>query len=411
MTRSIPSIIVLTLMCFTISYGLVRFPDDGILDAAQGVDSPSPSEPQMAEVWKPPVDGASLKQLKYPAASVLPEQQAPSTGLFVEQSTPTSANGDFASNDESGALNNPVEKESEPQSNPEPEADKSSEEANKNSSDNASAADASADKSESVAEAAPSNDTELPGLENAPEEQEEINLIGIPDDDVHTNSMPIEVEDNPLPTLDPLDSDIPPVQVPSSLTEAEKAFEPEQNEEPPFEPEIDSDMTMTPEQEQAVDDFWNKKLDGIEISNDSTSEKEDKSAADSASVQEKQTPAASAPFTIPSDPNAQEIPARNREKKPANQGALTLPALDEPQNVAPKSGRPDTGTIPLETFPLDTNDDVKPVNFTTNSQVEPFDPFGIRVPEAGQIVVRRLPPIENSVDPIYNNAQLDRFAL
>ena len=405
MTRSIPSIIVLTLMCFTISYGLVRFPDDGILDAAQGVDSPSPSEPQTAEVWKPPVDGASLKQLKYPAASVLPEQQAPSTGLFVEETAPTS------SNDESGDINNPVENESEPKFNPEPEADKSSEEASNNSSDNASVADAPADKSESVSEAAPSNDTELPGLENAPEEQtDSLTLIGIPDDDVHTDSMPIEVEDNPLPTLDPLDSDIPPVQVPSSLTEAEKVFESEQNEDPAFEPEIEPDMSMTPEQEQAVEDYWNKNLDGIDVSNDSAPEKEDESATDSASEQEKQTPAASAPATIPSDPNAQEIPARNREKKPANQGALTLPALDEPQNVEPKSGRPDTGTIPLETFPLDTNE-VQPVDFITNSQVEPFDPFGIKVPDSGQIIVRRLPPIENSVDPIYNNAQLDRFAL
>ena len=393
-------------MCFTISYGLVRFPDDGILDAAQGVDSQS--APQMAEVWKPPVDGSVLKQDKSPAASVLPEQQTPSTGLFVEQSAPTSANDDSASNDESGDFNNPVENESEPQSNPEPEADKSSEEANKNSSDNASVADAPADKSESASESAPSNDAQLPGLENAPEE--EVTLIGIPDDDVHSDSMPIETEDNPLPTLDPLDSDIPPVQVPSSLTEAEKVFEQEQNEEPAFEPEVDPDMTMTPEQEQAVDDYWSKKLDGIEISNDSTSEKADESATDSASEQEKQTPAASAPVAIPSDPNAQEIPARNREKKPANQDALTLPALDEPQNVEPKSGRPDTGTIPLETFPLDTNE-VQPVNFTTNSQVEPFDPFGIKVPDGGQIIVRRLPPIEKSIEPIYNNAQLDRFAL
>ena len=403
MTRSIPSIIVLTLMCFTISYGLVRFPDDGILDAAQGVDSSS--APQMAEVWKPPVDGSTLKQDKSPAASVLPEQQAPSTELFVEESVPTSANDASASNNESGAFNNSVEKESEPKSNPEPEA---SAEANKNSSDNVSVADAPADKSESVSETTPSSDAQLPGLENAPED--ELTLIGIPDDDVHSDSMPIETEDNPLPTLDPLDSDIPPVQVPSSLTEAEKAFEPEQNEEPPFEPEIDPDMSMTPEQEQAVEDYWSRNLDGIDVSNDSTSEKEDESATDSASAQEKQTPAASAPVAIPSDPNAQEIPARNREKKPANQDALTLPALDEPQNVEPKSVRPDTGTIPLETFPLEANN-VQPVNFTTNSQLEPYDPFGIRVPDSGQIIVRRLPPIEKSIEPIYNNAQLDRFAL
>lgn len=405
MTRSIPSIIVLTLMCFTISYGLVRFPDAGILDAAQSVDSPS--APQMAEVWKPPVDGSALRQDNSPAASVLPEETTPSKNLFVEETTQTSANDAADSNNESGALNNPFENEPERNSNPEPEADKSSEDANKNASDNASVADAPADKSECASETAPSNDTELPGLEN--DSEDELTLIGIPDDDVHSDSMPIETEDNPLPTLDPLDSDIPPVQVPSSLTEAEKEFEPEQKEDPAFEPENDPDMSMTPEQEQAVEDYWNKNLDGIDISNDSTSEKEGESATDSASAQEKQTPAAS-PVAIPSDPNAQEIPARNREKKPANQDALTLPALDDPQNVEPQSVRPDTGTIPLETFPLDANN-VQPVNYTTNSQLEPYDPFGIRVPDSGQIIVRRLPPIEKSIEPIYNNAQLDRFAL
>ena len=51
------------------------------------------------------------------------------------------------------------------------------------------------------------------------------------------------------------------------------------------------------------------------------------------------------------------------------------------------------------------------VNYTADCQQEPYDPFGLKIPETGQIIVRRLPPVENSVDPIYNNAQLDRFAL
>ena len=73
MTRSIPSIIVLTLMCFTIGYGFVRFPDAGILDA--GFSSPADgsaasTDGQMYTAMRQPADGSDLQQNESSASTV-----------------------------------------------------------------------------------------------------------------------------------------------------------------------------------------------------------------------------------------------------------------------------------------------------------------------------------------------------
>lgn len=411
MTRSIPSIIVLALMCFTISYGLVRFPEAGILDAA-------PAQATSYVVYTSnlqPKDGSALQPIETPATT-LPETTASSEELFESKPALTAKTPSRrASVDVS---DKPIENAVEGAT-PEQGANSESADANTNPADNASAADAPADKSESASEKADSDISELPGLDSVPEEQAEtITLIGIPDDDnsIRDGSMPIDAEGgDPLPPLDSFESDVPQIQVPSSPSDVEQTFEPEQEMEPEPEPAMDPEFDMTPEQEQSVDDYWDTYLNN-EL-NDKAAETKALSTTDNSSnalesdsSNEKQNEISAAPAAIQSDPNAQVIPPRNREQKPANTDALTLPALDEPQAPAPSANQPETGTIPLESFPLDASA-MQKVNYTVEVQQEPYDQFGFNIPAVGPIVVKRLPSVENSVDPIYNNAQLDRFAL
>ena len=410
MTRSIPSIIVLALMCFTISYGLVRFPDAGILDAAPAQSA----EPVTITSNMQPKDGSALQPIES-SASTLPETTASSDDLF--ESTPSLTVKTPSRGADADVADTPVENAAE-NSTPEQGADSETADANANPADNASAADSPADKSEIVSETTDSDFADLPGLDSAPKEPADtMTLIGIPDEDnsVRDDEMPIETDQDPLPPLDSFDSDVPQIQVPSSSSDVEQTFEPEQEMEPEPEPTPDPEFDLTPEEEQSVDDYWDTYLNN-EL-NDKASEKEassntDKSSNVSApdSSNENQNDAFSAPAAIQSDPNAQVIPPRNREQKSANTDALTLPALDEPQTPAPSANQPETGTIPLESFPLDSAA-VQPVNYTSETLQEPRDSFGFNIPAVGPIVVRRLPSVENSVDPIYNNAQLDRFAL
>ncbi len=417
MTRSIPSIIVLALMCFTISYGLVRFPEAGILDAA-------PTQSTSFVVYTSnlqPTDGSALQPIETPA-STLPETTASSNDLFESQPSLTAKTPSRSSDVD--VSNKPVENATE-NSTPDQVADSESADANANPAANASAAEAPADKSESASEKADSDFAELPGLDSAPEEQADtmkeqadtMTLIDIPEDDysIHDDEMPIETDQDPLPPLDSFESDVPQIQVPSDPTDVEQTFVPEQEMEPAPEPAIDTDFDMTPEEEQSVDDYWDTYLNN-ELSDKAhetaASSNNDKSSnvSESGSSNEKQKDVFAAPAAIQSDPNAQVIPPRNREQKSANTDALTLPALDEPQNPAPTANQPETGTIPLESFPLDASA-MQKVNYTVECQQEPYDKFGFNIPAVGPIVVRRLPSVENSVDPIYNNAQLDRFAL
>lgn len=399
MTRSIPSIIVLSLMCFTISYGIIRFPNAGILDAAQSSElSSTDSSMSSRTALKPTIDGSAL-QVNEPS-TVLAEPQTPSKELFESQ--PTTA---------------PVEDAAD--SKPEIEAadnNASAEPENKKASDNKKKKSNDKNKSNKKSDEPQINESDLPMPEpiNEPEpadnkseepQDDSAGLIGIPDVDQaeHDDSMPIKTDKDPLPNLDKNDADIPSIFVDNNLPESELGplSEPE-----PVEQDDLSIPEPTPEEEKSVDDYWNTIFDESEQSN------KDKSKTDAvaSSEPEKQTPKTTAPTEIPTDPNAQEIPPHNRETKPANQDALTQPALDEPQNPAPNANQPDTGTIPMESFPLDASA-MQKVNYTVDYQQEPYDPFGFNVPETGEIIVKRLPPIENSVDPIYNNAQLDRFAL
>ena len=389
-------------MCFTISYGLVRFPEAGILDAA-----PTQSTSYVVHTSNlQPKDGSALQPIETPA-STLPETTASSNDLFESKpsltaKTPSRSDGvdDSEKSVENTAENSNVDSET---------ADANA----KNPADNASAADAPADKSESASEKADSDIAELPGLDSVPEEQADtMTLIDIPEDDysIHDDEMPIETDQDPLPQLDSFDSEVPQVQVPSDPSDIEQTFVPEPEMEPAPEPAIDSEFDMTPEEEQSVDDYWNTYLNN-ELSDNAPKAETPSNTDNSSNVSqssdsnEKQKSA-----VIQSDPNAQTIPPRNREQKSANTDALTLPALNEPQTPAPSANQPDTGTIPLESFPLDSSA-VQPVNYTSEIQQEPYDKFGFNIPATGPIVVRRLPSVENSVDPIYNNAQLDRFAL
>lgn len=379
-------------MCFTISYGLVRFPDAGILDAAPNtaLSSTDNMTTTKCKSMKMPTDGTDLLQDESTSQTALPETEATSDDLFVTQQT-TPPVKEVA---ESKVDNDASAKE----------ANKAQENKKKKSNKGGSKT-----KEEKKPIEPKSEESELPKLESetvnsVDENVDPLTLIGVPDEDQLSpdNSKPIESED-PLPKLDKTDQDIPSIFVDHNPPEFElgpisEPEEPEQEE--PSIPEL------SPETEKAVDDYWDTVFDESSQSNKDNFQ----SDSGASSEPETKTPATAAPSEIKTDPNAQEIPPRNREQKPANQDALTLPALDEPQSGIPNASQPDTGTIPMESFPLDASA-MQNVNYTVDYQQEPYDSFGFNIPETGQIIVKRLPPIENSVDPIYNNAQLDKFAL
>lgn len=407
MTRSIPSIIVLSLMCFTISYGIVRFPNAGILDAAQSSALSSTDRSEFKQTTlRMTADGSALLQDESPAATVLEESQATSEELFTEQTTPPAENAVDAKteNDAPEATANKAPENKKKKSSKGGSKAKES----KKSDASASTADA-ADNAVDAPKATEFNESELPTLESEPvnsaaEKDNSQELIGIPNDKSdQDNFMPIETDQDPLPQLDKNDQEIPSIFVDNNSLGTEP--EPLSDPEPPMQEDL-SIPEMTPEAEKSVEDYWNTVFDENAPAN------KEKSLADSgaSSAPEKKTPKTAAPTEIKTDPNAQEIPPRNRETKPANTDVLTLPALDEPQNVKPNVNQPDTGTIPMESFPLDASA-VQQVDYTVDYQQEPFDQLGFDIPETGPVVVKRLPSVENSVDPIYNNAQLDRFAL
>lgn len=380
-------------MCFTISYGLVRFPDAGLLDAAPArivvTDASPDSQATPRTSLRPTFDGSALQVNEPLASTALEEPQTPSDELFeTEQTTPLAEETVDSASDNKAS---------------EKTADKAQE--NKKKKSNKGGSKSKENKKSVEPEA---KESELPNLESetvnsAAENNDSQPLIGIPDDQLPPDdSMPIKSDGDPLPNLDKTDSDIPSIFVDNNPPETDLG---PMSEPEPVEQDELSIPEMSPEEEKSVDDYWNTIFD------ESAQANKDKSTAEEASSEpEKKTPKTTAPTEIKTDPNAQEIPARNREQKPANQDALTLPALDEPPIDAPNPNLPDTGTIPMESFPLDASATQK-VNYTVDYQQEPYDPFGINVPETGEIVVKRLPSIENSVDPIYNNAQLDRFAL
>lgn len=395
-------------MCFTISYGLVRFPDAGILDAAQGVrpQDAGSSAPQKTEVLKPTVDGSTVQQNAPPASTALPENKATQDDLFVTESTTRPAKGAEVCNAENGYCSIPVDNPQDNASTGESNGEKNAANESGNS-DLGSTSSVPANKTESVTEESAPKDAELPTLENEPDNNSnEQTLIGIPDDDksAQDDSMPIETDLNPMPITDSLNSEVPSVIVDHNPP----AIEPEPlSVDEPMQDEL-SIPGMTPEQEQTTEKYWDDYFKENSPSNSLSSNKD--SAPSDTVTTENQPPAVPEPTTIKTDPNAQDIPAKNREQKSANKDAVTLPALDDPQNVAPNANQPDTGTIPLESFPLDAST-IQNVNFTAECQQEPYDPFGFNIPATGPIVVKRLPSVDNSVDPIYNNAQLDRFAL
>ncbi len=404
MTRSIPSIIVLSLMCFTISYGLVRFPDAGILDAAQGVGpqvAGASSESQKTEVLKPTIDGSVPQQEESSVTSALPEEQAISEDLYVTQ--PTTAIKEMAdSASDKEASENKESSEKAAEKAPENKKKKSNKGGSK-SKESKKSADIPADKTENAPEKSESKDDQLPTLESEPVslpvENVDPVLIGIPDNDksAQDDSMPIESDLNPLPMIDPLNSEIPSVIVDNGPSTPKPETEtPEQD--------ALSIPEMTPDDSQSTEKFWDDYFNENAPSNALPTNK------DNAPAETVQPPVAPEPMVIKADPNAHDIPAKSREKKSANKDALTLPGLDDPQNVRPNADQPDTGTIPMESFPLDASATQK-VNYTVECQQEPYDSYGFNIPATGPIIVRRLPSTENSIDPIYNNAQLDRFAL
>ena len=362
---------------------------------------------------KMPTDGTALLQDESASQNALPETEATSEDLFVTQQTAPPVKESV----ESKADNDASDKEaSKAQENKKKKSNKSGNKSkeNKKTQDNASTADIPADKQENVPEKSEPKDSDLPNLESetvnsAADNNDSVEPIGVPDNDKSTvdDSMPIASDVNPIPAIDPLTSDIPSVIVDHDFGASEPG--PLSDSDDPIQEDL-SIPEMAPES-NIIDDLWNDNPNENVPSGSATSNV-DNAPTDNgnSSISEEQTTKAPEPTAIKTDPNAQEIPPRNREPQPVNQGALTLPALDEPQNVNPNPNQPDTGTIPLESFPLDASA-AQRVNYTAEYQQEPYDSLGFDIPATGPIAVKRLPSIENSVDPIYNNAQLDRFAL
>ena len=400
-------------MCFTISYGLVRFPDAGILDAAPNTALSSTDNATESTSCKLPTDGTALLQDESASQNALPETEATSDDLFVTQQATPPVKGAVESKADNDASAKEAGKAQENKKKKSNKGGNKSKE-NKKTPDNASTADIPADKTENVPEKSESEESDLPNLESetvnsVADNDKSVEPIGVPDNDKSTvdDSMPIATDVNPIPVIDPITSDIPSVIVDHDFGASEPG--PLSDSDDPIQEDI-SIPEMAPES-NLIDDLWNDNPNENVPSGAATSNVDNVTTDnENASISEEQTTKAPEPTTIKTDPNAQEIPPRNREPQPVNQGALTLPALDEPQNVNPNPNQPDTGTIPLESFPLDASAAQK-VNYTVECQQEPYDSLGFDIPATGQIVVKRLPPIENSVEPIYNNDQLDRFAL
>lgn len=413
-------------MCFTISYGLLHFPEAGILDAAQ--ESASTTGSQTVHVMKQTTDGTPIQVEETSFTTALPETQTPSKNLFETQSDSTSKS-DSANSDNASSSEKDSSKSADNASAAKSPKTKSESKAKKAKSDSAkqpskenkkSAKENKSEKTESDAAQQPAPENAQPAPENQSnnetEEQDNSQLfIEAPGDDdfIPDESLPIESDINPMPPMvDTTESDIPPIIVDDSLSLEE------QNAAPITEPDIPEEEPIQvpdlPEDDsQAVKEKWENYIteDGASKNMESNN-----SPIDSTSTSEAdQIPAMPEPPVIQSDPNAQEIPPRNREMKAPNKDAFTQPAINEQQNNFQNPNRQNTGTIPLETFPIDSaaNDPaaMQRVNYTVDCQQEPYDPFGFKVPIIGPIVVRRLPSVDNSVDPIYDNAQLDRFAL
>lgn len=430
MTRSIPSIIVLTLMCFTISYGLLHFPEAGILDAAQETSS---SDPQTVQVMRQTTDGTPIQIEETSFSTALPETQTTSKELFESLSDSTSksdsVNSDNASNaekDSPKSADNASDEKSQ-STKTESKSKKAKSDAAKQSAKESKSKKAKSDVDnqpvqESKPDKAESDAAQQPATENKPNNQTEeqddsLFIIEAPssDDFIPDDSLPIDSDINPLPTaIDATDSDIPPIIVDDSLSLSD------QNVEPLTVPDIPEDEPiqipdMPEDESQTVKEKWKNYITDDSSSKNVESNNNNSPIESTSPSEADQKPASPEPPVIKSDPNAQEIPPRNREMKAPNKDALMQPAINEQQNNVPNPNRPNTGTIPLETFPIDSaaNDSeaMQRVNYTVDCQQEPYDPFGFKVPIIGPIVVRRLPSVDNSVDPIYNNAQLDRFAL
>ena len=396
-------------MCFTISYGLVRFPEAGILDAAQGSVS---SGAQKEIVLKPTEDGSAFSEDAPSVSSALSASNASSDELFITESTtpPTKGISDSQPDNDSSADNNALDSNL----NSNESSDSVPTNSANNSSDKALTVDVTADKAENNSEKSESNDAQLSAMEDSSEDKaneqaDSLDLISVPDNDyiAQDNSMPIEADTDPLQDIGPLESDIAPILVPSVPPASEETMEPKQNTKPISE----SGLEPMPNSEQSKDDIWEQYLKENSptqrLSSDIDNSQTDST---SSSTTEKNSQKNSEPTTIKTDPIAQEIPARNREMKPANKDALTRPAVNEPQNDSSNGTIQKSGTIPIETFPLDLNEPTQKTNYTIEYN-EPYDKYGFDIPATGQIFVKRFPSVENSVDPIYNNAQLDRFAL
>ena len=421
-------------MCFTISYGLLHFPEAGILDAAQ--ESVSTPDSQMVQVLKQTTDGTPIHVEETSFTTALPETQTPTQNLFETQSDSTpksdSAKSDNASTadkdspksaDNGSAAKSPKTKtESKPKKAKSDSAKQSGKENKKSAKETKPEKAEKTEKTESDAADQPAPESAQPAPENKPndqtEEQDNSQLfIEAPGDDdfIPDESLPIESDINPQPPMvDTTASDIPPIIVDDNLSMEE------QNVAPITEPTIPEEEPIQvpdlPEDDsQAVTEKWQNYITEDAPSKNMGSNNNNSSIDSTSTSEANQMPAMPEPPVIQSDPNAQEIPPRNREKMAPNKEAFTQPAINEQQNNFQNPNRPDTGTIPLETFPIDSaaNDPAatQRVNYTVDCQQEPYDPFGFKVPIIGPIVVRRLPSVDNSVDPIYNNAQLDRFAL
>lgn len=429
-------------MCFTISYGLLHFPEAGILDAAQQTSSTTDS--QSFQVMKQTADGTSIQVEETSFSTALPETQTPNKDLFDSQSnsTPTSdsTNSENASSaekdsqkptDNASAAKSPKTKtESKPKKAKSDVAKQSAKENKQPAKENKQpdeenkqpVPESKPEKTESDAVQQPAAESNQPDPENKPnnqtEEQDDSQFfIEAPSDDdfIPDESLPIESDINPMPPMvDTTESDIPPIIVDDNISLTEQNVgpitEPDIQEEEPIQvPEMPEDDSQT------VKDLWKNYISEDSPSKNLESNNNNTPIDSNSPFEADQKPVLPEPPVIQSDPNAQEIPPRNREKALPNKDAFTKPAINEQQNNVPNPNRPNTGTIPLETFPIDSaaNDPAttQRINYTVDCQQEPYDPFGFKVPIIGPIVVRRLPSVDNSVDPIYNNAQLDRFAL
>ena len=416
MTRSIPSILVLTLMSFTISYGLVRFPEAGILDNSGSVAAQSPtlaadqdSAPaQKVVAWKPTENGEAPAVNQSEEPSVLSQPQVETESLFIPQ-TPAPITDEFSAPQTEPQESNATHSAPSEDGNAEA-ADPFAASDNQNAGDQETNQTVNAENNEttnteqaqdeSTSAQTDSSSDDVAG--NSQLDQIKSNVIPPVDNCVQEERMPIKIDEPPMPEVDSIDPDLPLIVVGEGDTQV---------------PAIDDGMEAPApivEPEQTTDEYWDKVLNSDPPAQNADSKEPKTTASDSTSQDESVqggTLNTLTPSPIISDPNAREIPPSIRQKPGNANSEISQPTYEKSER---KSSNPsDTDTLPIETFSLETQQ----VSYTVQENVQhtdvsqPVDSLGFDIPPTGPIVTRRLPSIQNAIDPIYNNVQMNRFAL